>query len=503
MAESTQSNPGLTDGGPASRSQDGPEYDRGVPTTVAGPSRVLDTPSPTSGLGLRFATGRDALSRFGNYLRHGRLERLEAHVAPLTGLEAERSDTDAIVRALNHRYGFRLRPLQRGLARYPGPLDPEALVAAAASARRWLQQSGGDLFVWGEVPSPGTTIHLRFVSVEPPLEEQVGGTGLLSELGLPVGFPPAYAELIHAVALAAAVPRTPGQARGRFYRLATGFRTARHAVASLPPTLTPLERGSLNAGFGDIAALLAQHPPYRPLAVTAMEAYRTALRSLDRTESAGLVAAINRNLGNVALLRPEADYDERLLAEAVEALRAAADGLDRTAMPRLWAATRDRLGEALYRLEARTGETGLLDDAVAAHRAALGVYDRATAPAAWRRIKHNLGRSAQVLGEQRRDRALVETAVASCRDALTASPADEVPMLRAAIYNTLGSALFLLGRQGGGDPSLIEAIDAFGQAADLYEKKEAKAAHKLALKNKTRVEAARRSGSPNSARGAR
>ncbi len=480
-----------------------PEPEPAVPSppgtgssTAAPPSLPVRTLEPSASapvpLAARIATGRDAFSRLAAYLRHGRLERLEAHVAPLSGAEAQKNDTDLVVRALNQRWGFRLRPLARGIARAPGPLDPPALMTIAAAARRWLAQSGGDLFVWGEVPSPGTTIHLRFVPATAPLDEQVGGSGLLNVLGLPIGFPPAFADLVHTVALAAAVPATAGQARGRFYRLATGFRAAARVVASLPPTLTSFERGSLHAGLGDAAALLAQHPPYRPLAVTAIQAYRTALRSLHETEAAGLITAIHRNLGGAALLRPEADYDARVLGEAVEALRTAAGSLDRIAMSQAWAATQDRLGEALYRLEPRSEEPGLLDEAVAAHRAALTVFDRSVTPLAWRRAKHNLGRAAQVLGEQRRSRELLETAVAACRDALTAAADGEAPLARAAIHNTLGAALFLLGRHGGGEGALADAIAAFAESAALAASQGATEAEKLAIKNKARVESARR-----------
>ncbi len=431
--------------------------------------------------------GQGGLARLGLDAWHGRLARLEVHVAPVTGAEAERHDTDQIVRALNRRWGFRVRPLQRGLTLKPGAPDAEAIAGATGAARRWLSQAGGDLFVWGRVPSPGTTIHLRLISATPAPETQVGGSGPLNAIGLPIDFSRSVGELLHTVALAATVPADPGKARGRFYRLATSFKSARQAIGSLPRTLTPFERGSLHAAFGDVAALLAQHPPYRPLADMAANSYSVALHALDREEDRDLVGQVQRNRGLVLLLKSEADYDAGVVRDAVSALRAAAGVLDRHLMPGQWAATQDRLGEAIYRLEALTHEQGLLEEAIACHRAAIAALERSGAATAWARAKHNLARAAQMLGEQQRNRALCETAVASCRDALTVHNRDSAPFAWAALQNTLGSALFLLGRQTGADAALAQAAEAFASAAEIYAQHDAAAARDLAKRNEARV----------------
>lgn len=431
------------------------------------------------------AAGRDALARITAFGRDSRMAPLEVRVAALGGAEAADEDTNHLIRALKGRPGLRIRRLSGAMAARETLSDGRAVARVTAAARDWLQRSGGDVLIWGDVPSPGTTVHLRFVAAQetPPRPGVVDPAGVL---GLPIGFSEEFAPLLHAATLLAAQPADDAKRRTRFYRLATAFRGLRGIVQALPATLTPLERATLQAAFADVAAFLAGVPDYRALIGDAAAAYRAALTGLG--DDAPIPAAVVTRSLALALPATAAVAEEAKLREAAALLRTALDGFRRCGMDAAAADAADHLGGMLFRLEGRVGDPALLEDAVAAHRMALQHLDREKTPEAWADAQHHLARAAQVLGAETEQPRWLAQAVEAGEAALTVRTREAAPLAWAATRNTVGAALFLLGRHTRNAETLDAAFAALDAARTVFAENGAETQAALAGRNLERAD---------------
>ncbi len=445
--------------------------------------KTADRASPAE----RAQSTRGLLARLIEGLQEARFERLHIRVAAFSGSEAEVADSRHVVKALGHHLGVRVRPLQQALA-LRGPWEDGVAVARAEQVgRRWLEDCGADLLVWGEVPSPGTTVFLRFVSAVPALKEQLGAFGAASVLALPADFGPEFADVLFGSAMAAIVPRTHKKLRLQRHHLMRSVYAARPLMSALPTSLTTAERGTIRACFADAAVQawqISQAPAVREVA---LQCYEAALKSLTAPEMALTRAFVQRNVG-LALTTRAGDAQAETLAAAVDAFDRALEVLPRASFPFEWATAQNRLGEARFRLEAEHGDPELLKQAVAAHQAALQVFTRTHSPIEWAATKHSLAQVAQLLGEQLRSADVLEKAVEAVRAALSVRSRDQTPQLWAATQNDLGTALFLLGRLIEDDALLTEAVAAFAEAREVYAGLDAEAVVALIDKNMERVE---------------
>jgi hypothetical protein len=458
-------------------------------------SRTLTPAAPaarSSGLAHWLTDSGGPLGRLLDLGRQRRLAPLTVYVAPLGGAEATADDTRHLVRALRRRPGVRIRTLERPVAARDAGHDGRAVRAITTAARDWLKRSGGDLLLWGTVPAPGTTLHLRFVAASEPALPGVGVVDPAGILGLPIGFGDELAAMLYAVVLAAARPDDPAKARTRFYRVATAFRGLRATVQALPPTLTAFERASVRAAFGDVAAFLAGAPRYRALLQDAVAAYEAALPGLAAADVPLAAAVVARHRGLAGLAAAGAAADPRALEAAIEHLRRAIDGFAACGLADAHALACDRLGDALYRLEERLGDPSLLEDAVAAHRMALAGLTPSRTPDAWAEAQHNLARAAQVLGAETENPEWLAMAIAAGRAALTLRTRADHPLAWAAAQNTIGSALFLLARRPRDAAMLAEAAEALTGARDVFRECGAGALVAVVERNLTRVEELRR-----------
>lgn len=415
-------------------------------------------------------------------------QRIEVRVAPLGGAEAGPDDTERLLQALDGRLGLRARPLGRPFAVEPTLDEAQALAAAADAGRRQLAPVGADVFVWGEIPAPGTTVHLRFVPAVPPNEYLAGSGAPGLMLELPAALDGGLDVLPPLAALAAATPRLAVQAGAWQVALARAIEMALPTVDAPPAELTARERTSVQACVADALARLAQHTGDAALVDEAVARYRAALARMTAEETPLAFAFAEKSLGLLLLAQAEGGDDTEVLDAAVAALRAALVPLRRETMPQPWAATQNRLGQALYKLDARSGDSELLKQCVAAYQSALQVYTRAEAPGIWAEILHNLAQAAQVLGEQVQSPELIRKAIDACRSALAVRTRDAAPLLWAATQNNLGSALFLLAKHEGDAEALEQAAAAFAEAEALYVEKRAEALASIAAKNRARVE---------------
>ncbi len=399
-------------------------------------------------------------------------DRIHIRVAPLApgpGVDPAiaAAVTRQVVDALDQRRVSRARAIPEVVAGDPTRSPIEALATAAVRGRALLSAADADLLVWGEVPAPAATVHLRFVSLM-PVEDRPGAPGPSSLLVLPTEFGRPFAPLLLATALSAVGPRSPHKAARVGTALPALLEAALPVAAALPVTMTPREQAATRICAGHALATLAHHRSDRGLHLMAAETYRDALAGLSDDELPLEQATAYKSLGAVLQILAEGDLGAATLEAAAEALTRSLAEMTRQDFPREWAAAQTRLGQVLYRLDARVGDVTLLKDAVNAFQRALQGLSREHTPLAWAEAMNGFAQATQVLGEQFRSRIALETAVAACRAALMVRHRETTPLAWAATQNNLGSALFLLGRLTGEAAPLDEAAAAFQQAHDVY-----------------------------------
>ncbi len=419
--------------------------------------------------------------------RGPRPERIEIRIAAIAD-QAGADRSRHVVAALKKPKGLRVRPLKRALTPDSAGSPAERLAAAAATAGQWLARERADLLIWGEIPAPGTTLHLRFVSAAAEEEDRPGGFGPATALNLPVDFGPEFAPLLLAVSLAATTPGSEGKRLRLDQALPEALYAAMPCVHNLPADLTARDRAAIHMCYGNAVATLATRTGNRDLYQVAAQTYQAALENQSREDAPVDWAITKKHLGAVLQALAERADDMETLGAAADAFRGALDVLTRAEFPREWAAAQNRLGQVLYRLDLRAGDREMLRDSLNAFQAALTVFTRAETPLLWAEVMNNFAQAAQVLGQQLRNTEVLTKAADACRAALTVRTKDAGPLPWAATQNNLGSALFLLGRLTGESAHLEGAAEAFEEARAVYTAHGADAMAAVTEKNLSHVE---------------
>lgn len=397
----------------------------------------------------------------------GRLEKIRVQVAPLIG---EGGDEHAlrVVQALEKRKGIRVKAVKKGLKIDPGTDSGDLDEKTAVAARRVLAKTESDILIWGDVPAPGLTMHLKFVSFATRSEDTPGAFGPGNILALPVEFGGEVANFLHAVTLAATVPKSESKAAALARDLPLALDRARAVLDAVPGDLTRRERGNFHLCYANALTRVAVQRGDLGLYQRAAEAYKACLAILTEDDSALEWALVHKNLGSVLQAVAERTDDKEALGEAADMLRASLKVLTKEDQPLAWAASQNRLGEALYRLDFESGDIEMLKHALGAYQAALQVYTRAKMPLQWAEVMNNFAQVTQVLGEQLKSPEALEKAADACRSALEVRTKAETPLLWAATQNNLGSALFLLAKMTKNVTHLEGAQEAFDLASGFY-----------------------------------
>lgn len=411
-----------------------------------------------------------------------RSESIQVRVARLTGEEPE-INTRHVINALAKRPGVRARALGETLALDGNGEMMEQLTVAANTARHWLVDKQADILIWGHVPPPGISLHLRFVSLATWDEDKPGSFDLTTDLSLPAEFGPEFADFLYAVTVAATVPQTEDMQSQIAAVLPPALESAQAALAMVPSELTTREQASLHMCNANALALAAAAPDCWPLFEQAAGAYHQALAGFTETESPLDWAITQKHLGGVLQSTAEHSDNHAILGDAAKAFRSALSVLNREDYPREWAALQNRLGLALYRLDFDGSDTEILKQALAAFQNALQVYTRSDAPKRWADVTANFAQVAQVLGRQLKNPEAVEAAVNACRSVLEVRKKGESPMLWAATQNNLGSALFMLSTLTRNTEPIEQAAEAFGLALGVYEARDAQRMAAVTRKN--------------------
>lgn len=432
---------------------------------LAHPTTVEETGKSASGMSM-FAMLKSIISSSG---KSGG-DRINIRVAPLSAdaKEAANEQTRHIIASLDKRKGIRVRP-QNKMPDVDPDLHPEDLARAyAANARRSLAATGDDVMIWGDIPSPGTTLHLRFVSASPDDDDRPGSFLPTTTLTLPVDFGAEFSELLLAVALAATAPATDSKRIQLAQGLSEALYAAMPAVQNLPHDLTTRERAAIQLCYGNAVATMCLQRGTNELYQVAAQTFRAALVQLSVEDSKVDWALAHMHLGSVLQTIGERTGETDVLGGAIEAFDNALKVFTRATHPVQWASMQNRMGLVLFKLDMNTGDTEMLKHALSVFQAALQVFTRSDYPARWAEVMNNFGQAAQVLGDQLRNVEVLQKAVDACRGALEVRRKEKGPMLWAATQNNLGSALFLLGRMTDDDENLQSAVDAFSEASTIY-----------------------------------
>ncbi len=427
------------------------------------------------------------ISRFLERRQRARATRIEIRVATLAG-DIEATNTQQVVAALNKRHGIKVKRLPHTLEMDPFEDPATHLTVVAATARKWLADADADLLIWGEIPEPGTTLHLRFVSAVPEDDDRPGTFGLAIRLNLPVGFGAEFGHVLLAAALAALTPDTLGKSLRLRDILPKALDAAAPAVQELPHDLTSRERAAVRACFGNVASTVAVQQGAIELYQVAAQSYRAALEILSREETPVEWAITQKNLGVALQAIGDRTSDAETLDAATDCYNNALKVLTRHQFPGAWATLQNRLGLVLYKLDLETGDTELVKHALSSFQSALQVFTRAEWPLRWADVMSNFAQAAQMLGGQLRSTEVLKKSVEACRGVLEVRTKEKSPLLWAATQNNLGSALFLLGRVTQ-DAAYVEgAAVAFGRALDTYNAHGAERMAALTRKNLARAE---------------
>lgn len=390
-------------------------------------------------------------------------ERIKVRVAPFSG-EGGGEHAKHVVRALERRKGIRVKGLKKPLKVQPG--DPAKAVLAAA--RRVLADSESDMLIWGDVPPPGLTLHLKFISFATWNEDPPGSFVLGTVLPLPVNFTDPFADFLYAVSLAAAVPKSEAKAAALARELPLALDGAGAVLDDGTGDMTRRERGLVRTCYANALTTVAIQRGEVSLYRRAVETYKECLGVLTEEETPLEWALIQKNLGSILQSIAERSGDNEVLGEAADAFRAALKVLTRNDDPMDWAAVQNRLGEALFRLDFESGDIDMLKHALGAYQSAMRVYTRADTPMRWAEVMNNFAQVTQVLGEELKNAEAIEKAANACRSALEVRTKAKNPVLWAATQNNLGSALFLLGKMTKNADRLRGAAEAFDLASGVY-----------------------------------
>ena len=417
------------------------------------------------------------------------VERINIRVAPLISdvKETATGQTRHVIASLGKRKGIRVR-LQNKIPEVDPDLHPEDRARIFTdNARESLISTGDDVMIWGDIPSPGTTLYLHFVSAIRDEEDRPGSFLPTTMLTLPIDFSAEFSELLLAVTLAATAAANESKRIQLAQALSEALYAAMPAVQNLPHDLTTRERAAIQLCYGNAVATMCLQRGTSELYQVASQTFRSALKLLEIEDSKVDWALAHMHLGSVLQVVGDHTGETDVLSGAVEAFDNALKVFTRSTHPVQWASMQNRLGLVLYKLDMNTGETEMLKHSLTAFQASLQVFTRSEFPFRWAEVMNNFAQAAQVLGGQLQNVEVLQKAIDACRGALEVRSKENGPVLWAATQNTLGSALFLLGRLTEEENDLQDAVVAFSEASKIYRAHGANRLASVADKNLARA----------------
>ncbi len=424
-------------------------------------------PTPTPATPAPGARDNSFIERLFQLGRGKRPKPIDVRVAQLDG-DLDGRHTKKLVSALTKYRNLRVNAINETIAMGTAGDDfASHLHKVTNDARSWLARTNVDLLIWGAIPAPGATLHLRFVAVTPEDENRAGCFGLATRLNLPVNFDPMLAAVLYAVVLATLAVKPGDGGNPAESALPSAYEDAVRVLEEMPQGMTPGEQAAVLLCVANIAAIMATAGGGDMIDV-ARHAYRKALHFMRRDDGPYDWAMAQRNLGIVLQTLGERSDDSESFEEAAASYDAALEVLDRAAFPALWATTNNRLGEVYHRLDHAADDSELLRRSLNCFQQAAAVISRAERPVLWADIMNNFASAALLLGELNHNREALAKAIQACQGALEVRVGSANLLPWATTQNNLGSACFLLAKLTRDKNMLARSIEAFRRAQDVY-----------------------------------
>ena len=274
----------------------------------------------------------------------------------------------------------------------------QALIDAEATGKKWLDKTGADLLVWGEVAKADAVLRLRILVTEGEASKSKGYS-LTETLELPADFGEELGAALEAIIVASV---TAAYDSGRYVVdiLKPAHVRLRSITQNLPATFTPASRGTILHAQAVTAEKLGAQQGDNSILMEAVAAYRDALQEWPRERVPLRWATTQNNLGNALSTLGERENGTERLEQAVAAYRDALQEWTRERVPLQWAMTQNNLGTSLSKLGERENGTERLEEAVTTYRDALQEWTREQVPLDWARTQNNLGNALSKLGER-------------------------------------------------------------------------------------------------------
>ena len=340
-----------------------------------------------------------------------------------------------------------------------------AIAAAEARGRRWLEQEGADLLLWGEVAEEDGLLRVRFLQPEGD-GGSAGPYALNAELELPQDFGEDAAVAIAALAATAILQVRDGSGETLAPLIEAVLERLRPFAENPPASFGSAVRGEFWHAYGAGELYLAQERGDSGRFVLAAAYFRKALEEWPRERVPLEWAKAQNNLGTALSALGMRESGTELLQAAANAFGDALQEWTRERMPLAWATAYSNLGAVLAGLGERGEGSGAerFHQAAEACRRALKEQTRKRVPLQWASTQINLGNVLAAIGEREHSTAHIRQAIQAFREALKGVPRERAPLRWAAAQNSLGTAFASLGERKGSSRHHYQAIEAYREA---------------------------------------
>ena len=377
---------------------------------------------------------------------------------------------NTIVQELGNQSWLEVLPIDRRIEA-SGPVQSDAIKAGHEQARKFLNENGAQVLIWGTVVGKGMNNAQLYWT--PREQVDVKGTKtserypLATDLNLPQLFWEDLRKIIGLLVLTQAAAEISEQDKGPSSEQLRAFVTwVRELVGSHTLGWGASEHGQVLFILGNGLTRLGEQGHNKGDIDAAVDMYRHALAEFQENPAA--LARTQHNLCVALRMLGELTRETETVEQAVQACQAALPAYTTTETRRDWAMTQNNLGNAWLRLGELRAGTEDLANAETAYRAALTVYTQAETPLSWAITQNNLGLALQRQGERERETTKLPAAVDAYRAALTTLETQDAPLYRAMANTNLCNALTMLAAQNTGSEELQAAVHACQQAGDIY-----------------------------------
>ncbi len=430
---------------------------------------------------------------------------IEVRIVLFSG-EGGTTQAKKIQSALQHCAGIKAKLVSReGPFIQKNGISKNNIGVCVGAARKILKNTGGDILIWGEIPSfvqpdnqssamkkalsTDPTMHLHFISAVANNEDFAGSYNGYDVLPLPLDLDEGWTSMLYGVVLSAMSPSSVAKLNNINQHIEQAIEQGAIPAQSPPQSFSAVERANLLVCLANSIVVVARRMNESDLLGFAADTYSRALELITFEDHPVVWGMAHKQRGSVQMMIAERLGDPSALNEAQNSLETAVDTIPRRLLPREWAAAQNKLGLVYYKLDYADPSSDLsrLNLAITAFQAAIQVYSRVDVPQRWADVMNNFAQAAQVMGQQSMDPEMLQKAVSACRSALEVRSRTGTPMLWAASQNTLGSALFLLGKHVERIDHLEASMDAFHAAYTIYAARDARKMMHVISRNLERV----------------